>query len=60
MQIGIALIPLITSTFQFYAWGLPDNAAIRIFTFLMHLFLSIKSTYFENILVKPSFVFGLK
>jgi hypothetical protein len=43
MQIGIALIPLITSTFQFYAWGLPDNAAIRIlFTFLMYLFLSKK------------------
>jgi hypothetical protein len=38
MQIRIALIPLITSTFVFYAWGLPDNAAIRIFMFLPHLF----------------------
>jgi hypothetical protein len=60
MQIRIALIPLITSTFVLYAWGLPDNAVIRIFTFLAHLFLSIKSIYlklyFENMLVKPSFL----
>jgi hypothetical protein len=48
MQIRIALIPLITSTFVFYAWELPDNAAIRIF-----MFLSIKTIYFENMFVKP-------
>jgi hypothetical protein len=55
MQIHIALIPLNTSTFVLYAWRLPDNAVIRIFTFL-----SIKSIYlklyFENMLVKPSFL----
>jgi hypothetical protein len=32
MQIHIGLIPLITSTFVFYAWELPDNATIRIFS----------------------------
>ena len=55
MQILIGLIPLITSTFVFYAWELPDNATIRIFVFL-----SIKTTYFENMLVKPPFLFRLK
>jgi hypothetical protein len=34
---------------------LPDNAAIRIF-----MFLSIKTIYFENMFVKPSFLFRLK
>ena len=34
MQIRIGLIPLITSTFVFYTWELPGNAAIRIFMFL--------------------------
>jgi hypothetical protein len=34
---------------------LRDNAAIRIF-----MFLSIKTIYFENMLVKPSFLFRLK
>ena len=58
MQIHIALIPLITSIFVFYAWELPD-ATIRIFMFLTHLFLAIKTIYlnwlyFENTLVKPS------
>ena len=65
MQIHIALIPLITSIFVFYAWELPDNATIRIFMFLTHLFLAIKTIYlnwlyFENTLVKPSFLFRLK
>ena len=58
MQIRIALIPLITSTFVLYAWGLPDNVAIRIFVFL-----SIKSIYlklyFEKMLVEPWFLFRL-
>jgi hypothetical protein len=40
--------PLITSTFVLYAWGLPNNVAIRIFVFI-----SIKSIYFKNVLVKP-------
>jgi hypothetical protein len=58
MQIHIALIPLITSIFVFYTWELPD-ATIRIFMFLTHLFLAIKTIYlnwlyFENTLVKPS------
>jgi hypothetical protein len=29
----------------FYAWELPDNATIRIFMFLTHLFLAIKTIY---------------
>ena len=49
MQIRIGLIPLITSTFVFYTWELPDNAAIRIL-----MFLSMKLYIFENTLVKPS------
>jgi hypothetical protein len=49
MQIRIGLIPLITSTFVFYTWELPGNAAIRIF-----MFLSMKHI-FENTHVKPSF-----
>jgi hypothetical protein len=48
MQIRIALIPLITSTFVLYVWGLPDK------TFM---FLSIKpiylKLYFENMLGTP-------
>jgi hypothetical protein len=56
MQICIGLIPLITSTFVFYTWRLPGNAAITIF-----MFVSINETiYFENTLVKPSFLFRLK
>jgi hypothetical protein len=62
MQIRIALIRI--AIVLLYAWGLPNNAAIRIFIFLTHLFLSIKSIYlklyFENTLVKPSFLFHLK
>jgi hypothetical protein len=62
MQIRIALIRI--AIVLLYAWGLPNNAAIRIFIFLTHLFLSIKSIYlklyFENTLVKPSFLFRLK
>ena len=46
MQIRITLILLITSTFVLYAWGLPDNAAIRIFTLLMICF------YQENYIFK--------
>jgi hypothetical protein len=42
MQIRITLITSITSTFVFYAWGLPENAALRIFALRMHLFLSRK------------------
>jgi hypothetical protein len=54
IQICISLIPLITSTFVFYAWELPDNAVITIF-----MFLSIKSIYLKNMLVKPSLLFRL-
>jgi uncharacterized membrane protein len=50
MQVRIGLIPLITSTFVFYTWGLPGNAAITIL-----MFLTMKLIYFENTLVKPSF-----
>jgi hypothetical protein len=57
MQIRVALILLITSTFVIYARKLPDDAAIRIYMFLQHLFLSIKTIYSESILVKASFLF---
>ena len=44
----------LSSLYKIYM-ELPDNAAIGIF-----MFLSIKAIYFENMLVKPSFLFRLK
>ena len=34
-----------------YAWELPDNAAISIFTLLMHLFISRRTIYLKLVIV---------